>query len=400
MRKLLVTKNIQAVASLNVSKLATAGALAKEFRGVELDFSDTISEKGSQNAIKACGQAGLDVRSVHLPSLVRLSRMIGSKKVPEPLLDLTDTVFVIHAWLKDDERGLEDINRLAEKLGRNSNRLVVENLSNPKKIFSTPREVRDFFSREQRVGFCLDTSHPRMGFNQTTTDTIMSFVEAAGTNLAHVHLSDSDLSAGKKHLALGRGKLDLEPFFKALRSNGYSGLLALEIDDATVQDYRESLRILSGYGVSLDPNDMVSMLSAISAQQAVASLAAFTGEQNQSLALILEGKQEFMRYLDERNCIIFFDKSGTEIAPLLGNLDFPKQLPEGAGFFAIVRTPLRMEALYFNRSEKIALKRTLGHIYMSSNPNGIQLLCEDIENARRLAFGSGSVIRMKDGLII
>jgi sugar phosphate isomerase/epimerase len=50
------------------------------------------------------------------------------------------------------------------------------------------------------------------------------------TQLRHVHLSDSNLEAGRdEHRLPGKGRLPLKPFLAALATSGYSGAVSLEL---------------------------------------------------------------------------------------------------------------------------------------------------------------------------
>lgn len=66
----------------------------------------------------------------------------------------------------------------------------------------------------------LDTTHLR------TTEKVLNFIEAVGTQIAHLHLSDATLE--QMHLALKTGHLDLEQIVNALRQVNYNGICSLE----------------------------------------------------------------------------------------------------------------------------------------------------------------------------
>jgi sugar phosphate isomerase/epimerase len=51
-----------------------------------------------------------------------------------------------------------------------------------------------------------------------------------GGQLRHVHLSDSNLKAGRdEHRLPGKGRLPLKPFLAALGANDYPGAVSLEL---------------------------------------------------------------------------------------------------------------------------------------------------------------------------
>jgi sugar phosphate isomerase/epimerase len=50
------------------------------------------------------------------------------------------------------------------------------------------------------------------------------------TQLRHVHLSDSNVEAGRdEHRVPGKGRLPLKPFLAALAASGYPGAVSLEL---------------------------------------------------------------------------------------------------------------------------------------------------------------------------
>jgi sugar phosphate isomerase/epimerase len=71
----------------------------------------------------------------------------------------------------------------------------------------------------------LDTSHA--GASQVD---ILRAHSVLATQLRHVHLSDSNLEAGRdEHRLPGKGRLPLKPFLAALGASGYPGAVSLEL---------------------------------------------------------------------------------------------------------------------------------------------------------------------------
>jgi sugar phosphate isomerase/epimerase len=71
----------------------------------------------------------------------------------------------------------------------------------------------------------LDTSHA----GASKVDLLRAHSVLA-TQLRHVHLSDSNLEAGRdEHRLPGRGRLPLKPFLAALGASGYPGAVSLEL---------------------------------------------------------------------------------------------------------------------------------------------------------------------------
>ncbi len=71
----------------------------------------------------------------------------------------------------------------------------------------------------------LDTSH----VGASGLD-LLAAREALAGQLRHVHLSDSNIIAGKdEHRLPGKGRLPLKPFLAALAADGYPGAVSLEL---------------------------------------------------------------------------------------------------------------------------------------------------------------------------
>jgi sugar phosphate isomerase/epimerase len=71
----------------------------------------------------------------------------------------------------------------------------------------------------------LDTSHA----GASKVD-ILRAHSILATQLRHVHLSDSNLEAGRdEHRLPGKGRLPLKPFLAALGASGYTGAVSLEL---------------------------------------------------------------------------------------------------------------------------------------------------------------------------
>ncbi len=71
----------------------------------------------------------------------------------------------------------------------------------------------------------FDTSHA----GASKVDLLLAHSVLA-TQLRHVHLSDSNLEAGRdEHRLPGKGRLPLKPFLAALAASGYAGAVSLEL---------------------------------------------------------------------------------------------------------------------------------------------------------------------------
>ncbi len=101
---------------------------------------------------------------------------------------------------------------------------AVENMDSGKEVVSVKNDEdlkRLFTLCERENGLVtLDTTH--LG----TTEKVLEFIDALGSQIAHLHLSDA--LGDKMHLRLGEGNLDLRAVAKQLQTAGYTGVCSLE----------------------------------------------------------------------------------------------------------------------------------------------------------------------------
>jgi sugar phosphate isomerase/epimerase len=85
------------------------------------------------------------------------------------------------------------------------------------------------------LNFTLDIGHAfQSGEN---LNEISKFLKKYKDSVLDIHLHDATLK-GKAHLALGKGELDVNAFFKLLNKIGYAGYISLET--LTKEDTRKS----------------------------------------------------------------------------------------------------------------------------------------------------------------
>lgn len=116
---------------------------------------------------------------------------------------------------------------------------TVENMDSNQEIVSVKywedldRLFADVGSQEKLV--TLDITHLR------DTGENLKFIERAGQNIAHIHLSDG--TASQMHLRIGDGELDLQKIVTALQDAGYQGVCSLEcfIPNNNEKSLREEL---------------------------------------------------------------------------------------------------------------------------------------------------------------
>lgn len=117
---------------------------------------------------------------------------------------------------------------------------TVENMDSDKEIVSVKcwedldRLFADVGSKEKWV--TLDVTHIR------DTEKTLAFIEQAGSNIAHFHLSDG--TEAKMHMRIGTGELDLRRIVAALQQVDYAGVWSLEcfIPNNNEEQLREELK--------------------------------------------------------------------------------------------------------------------------------------------------------------
>lgn len=113
--------------------------------------------------------------------------------------------YIRDIWI---EKSLEMWSWLGERIKNEGSLLMLENVYE-----HSPDEIRILFEEleNQGVGFCMDTGH-QSAFSH---EPLEKWMEALWPYLGQIHLHDN---SGKKdeHLAIGKGKIDFQAFFKQL----------------------------------------------------------------------------------------------------------------------------------------------------------------------------------------
>lgn len=114
----------------------------------------------------------------------------------------------------------EHLASLGERAAEKGLLITVENIYEP-----NPGMLRDIVSEIDMpsVKLCLDTGH----VNIKSDIQVAEWLDEYGSLLAYIHLNDNN---GKKdrHMALGEGGIDFEPFFGRLRKMKYTGIICVE----------------------------------------------------------------------------------------------------------------------------------------------------------------------------
>jgi sugar phosphate isomerase/epimerase len=200
------------------------------FDGVEIMMDerwDTHQEDYLQSLVE---RYGVQILALHTPlfrgawrlgpekTLVRVAKLAASMEVP-----------VVVAHPPPPGRPLERWKRGPLREAREHGVVVaVENMprSRAKGMFNVRRRNCYLPEHLADVGeVTFDTSHA----GASKVDLLRAHSVLA-TQLRHVHLSDSNLEAGRdEHRLPGKGRLPLKPFLAALAASGYAGAVSLEL---------------------------------------------------------------------------------------------------------------------------------------------------------------------------
>jgi sugar phosphate isomerase/epimerase len=94
------------------------------------------------------------------------------------------------------------------------------------------------------LGLCLDIGHQHL-FSELDAP---EWVRRMDHRLSHVHLHDNDRT-GDRHWPLGRGTIDLEPFYAAIKRHAPQATVSLEVTDS-MEAKMGDLRKLDAYFAS------------------------------------------------------------------------------------------------------------------------------------------------------
>lgn len=217
----------------------TLGVIAEAgFDSVELMVTRDPRTQSAEVAGTLAQRAGLEIVAIHAPMLVVTRRVWGPnfmkiiERSTEMARSLGVEVVVVHppylfevryqGWL---------VGNLDRFTSQNGVSIAVENMfrlwvrGRPVRghRWVSPADLRRFSQ------ITLDTSHCGVdGYD------ILEALDLVGTQVAHVHLSDSFGDHRDNHALPGSGTLPLRRFVKRLPEVGFRGALSLELD---MRDY-------------------------------------------------------------------------------------------------------------------------------------------------------------------
>ncbi|NJP05604.1 MAG: sugar phosphate isomerase/epimerase [Chloroflexaceae bacterium] len=121
----------------------------------------------------------------------------------------------------------ESFAELAERAEPYGLRIMVEH---PPEASMNISDIRHVLDMDERLGFHLDVGHANIGGHR-----LEGLLQAFGSRLAHVHLSDNR-GRNDDHIPLGTGSIDWPRAIRLIRKTGYDHTITLEVFSAD-RDY-------------------------------------------------------------------------------------------------------------------------------------------------------------------
>ncbi len=207
-----------------------AWAAEAGFDGVEIMMDERWDTHQADYLRSLVERYGVPVKAFHTPlyrgawglgpevTLVRVARLAVKMDVPVVVAHPPPPGRPLERWREGPLREAREQGAVVavENMPRNSTG----------GLFSVRRKTCYLPEHLSDVGeVTLDTSHA----GASKVDLLRAYSVLAA-QLRHVHLSDSNLQAGRdEHRLPGKGRLPLKPFLAALATSGYPGAVSLEL---------------------------------------------------------------------------------------------------------------------------------------------------------------------------
>ena len=207
-----------------------AWAAEAGFDGVEIMMDERWDTHQADYLRGLAERYGVPVKALHTPlyrgawglgpevTLVRVARLAVKMEVPVVVAHPPPPGRPLERWREGPLREAREQGAVVavENMPRNSTG----------GLFSVRRKTCYLPEHLSEVGeVTLDTSHA----GASKVDLLRAHSVLAA-QLRHVHLSDSNLQAGRdEHRLPGKGRLPLKPFLAALATSGYPGAVSLEL---------------------------------------------------------------------------------------------------------------------------------------------------------------------------
>ena len=209
-------------------------AAEQSFDGVEVMVNHDRRSQTVDGIRSLSETYGVPIRSVHVPCLVITQHVWGwspevkLRRSVELAAAVDADVVVVHPpfrWQREYAgafAALVDELHLAEE----GPAVTVENMYS---VDAFGRQVEPYLeaSDEHFAGYpalTLDTSHAAADRRD-----VVALYEQWRSTVEHLHLSDSTMTKGDEHLPVGMGNMPLAELAAAMRADGFSGNVVLEI---------------------------------------------------------------------------------------------------------------------------------------------------------------------------
>lgn len=122
--------------------------------------------------------------------------------------------------------------------------IMVENLD---RLFSDVDDIGAILEGVREAKFHLDVGHANLRLGKHEKNRTKGLLDAFGSRLAHVHLSDNRGGEQDLHLPLGAGTIDFKQVARQLHDAGYDGTVTLEVFSREREHLRTSRRLWLGW---------------------------------------------------------------------------------------------------------------------------------------------------------
>jgi len=237
------------------------------YDGVEVMVSADAVSQDVEVLRRLVDYHGIPVLAVHAPCLLITQRVWGREpwgklvRAKEMAEKLGARVVVLHPpfrWQRDYAR---DFGPGLERMSEDTD--VVFAVENMYPLRAGGAEVAAYAPHWNPV--LMDTPHVTLDLSHTAASGSDALAMAAdlGSRLAHVHMADgTGVTNRDEHLVPGRGAQPCAPLLEKLATDGYSGIVVLEVNtrralsrEARLADLAESLDFTRTYLGSPAPAD-------------------------------------------------------------------------------------------------------------------------------------------------
>ena len=213
------------------------------YEGAEIDLSLSMADNPKFEEYLKRPASILPFASSHLPDGVDYTRKEAEKfkELIEKLSRYGCKTFVMHLFSphrSTHEYFEEKVGMLKELTKYVHSKDAVLTLEN---TVEGVEEMKKVFDRVDGLKFCLDIGHANLF---SPEDRSLSFIDAFGDRLFHVHAHDNlggDTEKDDLHLPFGEGNIDLSRIFEKLKNIQYSGNITLEIFNGNNEQIRDSI---------------------------------------------------------------------------------------------------------------------------------------------------------------